>query len=249
MCGDGGNDCGALRAAHAGVALSDADASVVSPFTAKTKSVAAVVDLLREGRCALATSFAGYKFLITYGQIFPVVKLWCFYYGAIMPMFDYLVVDVIIVMAVSWAITKAEPMEALGAQRPTSSLLGPTTLASVIGLTLINTAMLGVAMWMMAAEPEYVKWPAKLSVGASWWTLGDNWESTVLFVCFSNQFVSSALSFGLGSKYRKSLASNRALLGVAGGMLLVFAYLILAEPNRSSLSLFLSFFARRARQP
>jgi magnesium-transporting ATPase (P-type) len=68
MCGDGGNDCGALRAAHVGVALSEAEASVVSPFTAATKSVRSVVDLLREGRCALATSFAGYKFLITYGE-------------------------------------------------------------------------------------------------------------------------------------------------------------------------------------
>ena len=60
MCGDGGNDCGALRAAHAGIALSEAEASVVSPFTSKTKSIASVVDLLKEGRASLVTSFAGY---------------------------------------------------------------------------------------------------------------------------------------------------------------------------------------------
>ncbi|KAF4731469.1 hypothetical protein FOZ62_004032, partial [Perkinsus olseni] len=33
MCGDGGNDCGALRAAHAAMALSQAEASMVSPFS------------------------------------------------------------------------------------------------------------------------------------------------------------------------------------------------------------------------
>ena len=39
MCGDGGNDCGALRAAHAGLALSDAEASLISPFTSQAKTV------------------------------------------------------------------------------------------------------------------------------------------------------------------------------------------------------------------
>ena len=80
MCGDGGNDCGALRAAHAGIALSEAEASVVSPFTSKKRdvggqeiqSVMAVVDVLCEGRCALVTSFAAYRFYITYGTTLPL---------------------------------------------------------------------------------------------------------------------------------------------------------------------------------
>ena len=46
MCGDGGNDCGALRSAHTGLALSNAEASLVSPFTSKAKSVRLYPDLL-----------------------------------------------------------------------------------------------------------------------------------------------------------------------------------------------------------
>ena len=45
MCGDGGNDCGALKAAHGGSALSDAEASVVAPFTSLDKSILSVTEV------------------------------------------------------------------------------------------------------------------------------------------------------------------------------------------------------------
>ena len=57
MCGDGANDCGALKLADAGMSLSKAEASIAAPFTSQVENISSVITLLREGRAALTTTF------------------------------------------------------------------------------------------------------------------------------------------------------------------------------------------------
>ncbi|KAH9540758.1 hypothetical protein CY35_14G023000 [Sphagnum magellanicum] len=231
MCGDGGNDCGALRAAHVGIALSDAEASVVSPFTSQDKSVTSVMDLLREGRAALHTSFACYKFLIMYGLMFSILKLCCYWYGIILSQMDYIFIDGVAVLILGYAMTLCYPEDKLGKVRPTSSLLGPLNVASVVGVWGINIVFLVGALRFMHTQTGYVKWPASYSHGASWWTLADNWESTVIFFVMYFQFITSAFVYTFGSVFRKSVFLNWVLMVSYGGLLMFMSVILLLPAN------------------
>ena len=57
MCGDGANDCGALKTADIGISLSEAEASIAAPFTSQIQDISSVIEVLKEGRCSLTTSF------------------------------------------------------------------------------------------------------------------------------------------------------------------------------------------------
>jgi len=89
MCGDGTNDVGSLKRAHAGIALlnkeeteeekkrnrnrfmkamaepvmADGDASIAAPFTYRYDSIKSAVTILRQGRCALVSTIQMYKML------------------------------------------------------------------------------------------------------------------------------------------------------------------------------------------
>uniref|UniRef100_M4BQF0 P-type ATPase A domain-containing protein n=1 Tax=Hyaloperonospora arabidopsidis (strain Emoy2) TaxID=559515 RepID=M4BQF0_HYAAE len=231
MCGDGGNDCGALRFAHAGVALSDAEASVVSPFTSKDKSIQSVVDLCREGRCSVATSFASVKFLIMYGLIGSCFRLFMYYHAISLSQWCWILVEGFMLVGCSYVITLSKPLDELKATRPTSSLIGPTTLLSVLGQQAINIIYLSCAIHMLSSQVWYCPFsPENVNV-AQWWLMSDNHLSTVLFFVVIFQQHTSAWVFSFGSTYRQPIWRNNILLAFFAVLGALDMYMLLGEPS------------------
>ena len=227
MTGDGGNDCGALRAAHAGLALSEAEASVVSPFTTNTKSVQASVTLLREGRATLANAVASYKFLIIYGQLFSVLKLCAFYYTSIPSLAFYICIDSLTTICISAFMSLSRPLQRLHPRRPTSSLLGAQTVGSVLCVQVINVTFFVAQLKLMSNTEGYVRWPQSIVDTDDWWFISDCWEATVMFAAVYLPFLAAAFAFTLGNAYRQPVLRNGAfscsiaiLFGLASFLLL-----------------------------
>ena len=79
MCGDGCNDCGALKTAHAGISLSMAEASVAAPFTSTNVHIGCVPYLITEGRATMVSAFASFKFGVAFAFTQLIAVLMVFY--------------------------------------------------------------------------------------------------------------------------------------------------------------------------
>lgn len=215
MCGDGGNDCGALKSAHVGIAMSEAEASVVSPFSTPNRSVQACVDLLIQGRSAIATSFASYKYLIMYGETMATVKFLCFYYTLSFSQWNFIFIDAFITVFCSFAVTQAGAAKRLSSHRPTARILGSEVLLSVCGQIFINVMFLmGSIIWLYTKDDFFRcnEWDARATDGSKWWLLGDSFEADVVTFLSLFQFVNAALIFNYGYIFRERWYKNYVLI-------------------------------------
>jgi cation-transporting ATPase 13A2 len=154
MCGDGTNDCGALKSSHVGLALSETEASIVAPFSSKNKDIKDVTRLIMEGRCSLQTSFTAFKYMMLYPIIQLASAIRLYQVSSILGDFQYLFQDVVLVLPLAVFMCYTLPWTKLSQRRPNSSLFNPRILISIC--TQIIFAIVGIILVNLILEDRCV---------------------------------------------------------------------------------------------
>eukprot|EP00002_Diphylleia_rotans_P032381 TRINITY_DN6796_c0_g1_i7.p1 TRINITY_DN6796_c0_g1~~TRINITY_DN6796_c0_g1_i7.p1 ORF type:complete len:1160 (+),score=178.83 TRINITY_DN6796_c0_g1_i7:67-3546(+) len=138
FCGDGANDCGALKAAQAGISLSEAEASIAAPLTSQVATIDCVVTVIREGRAALSTSFQSFKFMAMYSLIQFMTVLQMYTLGITLADMQFLFIDLFLVLPLAVSMGRTGPYHRLSTKQPPGTLISRPVLLSLIGHALIQ---------------------------------------------------------------------------------------------------------------
>eukprot|EP00058_Branchiostoma_floridae_P001053 XP_002586541.1 hypothetical protein BRAFLDRAFT_131390 [Branchiostoma floridae] len=214
----------ALKTAHAGISLSEAEASVASPFTSKIPNIQCVPTVIREGRAALVTSFGSFKYMALYSMVQFVSVITLYSIDSNLGDIQYLYIDLAITTSVALFMGWQEAYPKLVPQRPLGSLMAPVNLFSVVSQVVLMIAVQVGTFVYLKQQPWFV--PLKPDPKS------DNilcYETTVVFSVTSYLYIVLAAAFSKGRPYRRPLYTNYVFM-MSLMILLGFSTLLLLHP-------------------
>uniref|UniRef100_A0A8C5BQU7 ATPase 13A3 n=1 Tax=Gadus morhua TaxID=8049 RepID=A0A8C5BQU7_GADMO len=225
MCGDGANDCGALKRAHSGISLSELEASVASPFTSRTPNISCVPNLIREGRAALITSFCVFKFMALYSMIQYISVTLLYSILSNLGDFQFLFIDIAIILFLVFTMSLNPAWKELVPRPPPSGLISAPLLFSVLTQILICLAFQVLPFLWVQQQPWYEQWTplsnaCNTSASTSTHSMTNissfevdpdyisNYENTSIFYVSSFQYIIVAIIFSKGKPFRQPSYKN-----------------------------------------
>ncbi|XP_076022401.1 polyamine-transporting ATPase 13A2 isoform X2 [Genypterus blacodes] len=223
MCGDGANDCGALRAADAGISLSEAEASVASPFTSKTNNISCVPLLIREGRCSLVTSFSVFRYMALYSLIQFCSVLILYTLKTNLGDLQFLFFDLPLVTFLALVMSLGGPSDELHPCRPPASLLTLPVLSSL--LIQICLIILGQAAPVLIVTS--MDWFIPVNTTLPLKTRLPNMEDTTVFALSGFQYIIMAVVVTQGYPHKKPIYRNVVFFCILVLLLALMTWLVI----------------------
>ncbi|KAJ5179631.1 hypothetical protein N7492_002841 [Penicillium capsulatum] len=203
FCGDGANDCGALKAADVGISLSDAEASVAAPFTSRLFDISCVPKLIREGRAALVTSFCCFKFMSLYSAIQFSSVSFLYTSGSNLGDFQFLFIDLALIMPIAIFMGWNDPYPTLSRKRPTADLVSRKVLIPLLGQILMVVISQLAIFQTVQTQPWFR--PPQLDLEKSNIV---NSENTALFLFSCFQYILTSIILSVGPPFRQPMTVN-----------------------------------------
>ncbi|RDA92278.1 hypothetical protein CP533_5486 [Ophiocordyceps camponoti-saundersi (nom. inval.)] len=222
FCGDGANDCGALKAADVGISLSEAEASVAAPFTSRVFDIRCVLEVIREGRAALVTSFSCFKYMSLYSAIQFTSVSFLYAKASNLGDFQFLFIDLLLILPIAVIMGWAGPAANLCRKRPTADLVSRKVLTPLLGVMGICIFVQGAAYLTVREQPWYL--PPKISHDES---NIENSENTALFLISCFEYIFAGVLLNAGPPFRQPFTQNWPFIFTIALALLATTYTVL----------------------
>lgn len=138
MCGDGSNDCEALKAADIGVSLGQAEASIAAPFTSKSESIECCLTVLKEGKASVATMIQSFKATEIYSMIQLFQCCFLFTIGVFPSQGQFIYVDLFASFVLTLFAARTPAVKKLTSETPPKTLFHAPIIVSLLVATAIQ---------------------------------------------------------------------------------------------------------------
>ena len=208
MCGDGTNDCPALRKADVGVALSSEEASMASHFNYTKQDISCLFHLLKEGKCTLSASVQTFKFMIMYSVLCYIAAIFLMYNSSNVSDMQGFFLDLFLIYPLEWFVSQTDPTDELTYHRPNDSLFSFPILFSLLGQFFISIIFQYGGYYLLKRK---FMWEEICMVTEE----GDPEpcpENTIIYIINQFQLIFSAIALYKSYPFRRSILTNKRLM-------------------------------------